>query len=240
MSKAIDTYIDRVMVYANPKLVDEPTLRAELRDHLETKVEQLKAEGTAVEDAVFAAIEDHGPAWRVGYGLRPKWPWIDVRTKGTARGIIAIGPKAVGVFAFGGAAMGVFAMGGLAAGLVTWGGVCLALLFAWGGVGLAPLTFAALGAGIFVMGGLAVGVIAMGVTAIGLWAAGSNVINVYDSASMPSWATAIADAFGTYGSIWPRVYLGTFIGLVGLCIASILLQVREGRRITKADPHLAE
>jgi len=126
MSRALKKYLDRVMIYANRNEKDAAQIRAELEDHLLKKIDDLEAGGLSREDAVFGAIEDHGHPRTVGYGLRKRFSWVDVRTHGTARGFIAIGPKAIGVFAFGGTAFGLFAFGGVALGLVAFGGLALA------------------------------------------------------------------------------------------------------------------
>lgn len=51
-----------------------------------------------------------------------------MRTHGTARGFIAIGPKAIGVFAFGGFALGLVAFGGFALGLVALDGFACGII----------------------------------------------------------------------------------------------------------------
>ncbi|MHC4285577.1 MAG: hypothetical protein ACYSWZ_21795 [Planctomycetota bacterium] len=106
MSRALQKYLDHIMVYTNRNEKDTAQIRKELEDHLLKKIADLQTEGLSHEDAVFGAIEDHGHPRTVGYGLR-KHQWIDIRTRGTARGFIAIGPKAVGTIAIGGFALGV-------------------------------------------------------------------------------------------------------------------------------------
>jgi tRNA A-37 threonylcarbamoyl transferase component Bud32 len=87
-----------------------------------------------------------------------------------AKGIIAIGGRAVGVFAMGGGAVGVVAIGGGAIGLFAIGGGALGLLVAIGG--------GALGLG-FSVGGLAVGSIAMGGLAVGYYGFGGGAFAVH-------------------------------------------------------------
>ena len=142
MSRALQKYLDRVMIYANRDEKDAAQIRAEQEDHLLKKIADLEADGLSREDAVFQAIEGHGHPRTVGYGLRKRFSWVDVRTHGTARGFIAIGPKAIGVFAFGGAAFGLFAFGGFALGLVAFGGLALAALLSFGGCYVAIIGFA--------------------------------------------------------------------------------------------------
>ncbi len=239
MSKAIDQYIDRVMIYANPKPVDEPDLRAELRDHLETKVEQLKAEGAAAEDAVFAAIEDHGPAWRVGYGLRPKWPWIDIRAKGTARGVIAIGPKAVGMFAFGGAAMGVFAFGTAALGVVSMGLVGVGLLFAFCFLGLAPVSYSGIAIGLLAVGSFGMGVVTWAQFGIGIWAGVGFGGGLWPVDTAPTAVRWIAETFLNW-RVWTITCVSVLIAFMALWSLYGIAARREHLRVAKADSHLAE
>ena len=73
-------------------MTEAAAVRAELEDHLLEKVDELKHDGLERAEAILQAIEDHGNPVVVGYRLR-KWSLIDVRTRGTARGVIAIGPR---------------------------------------------------------------------------------------------------------------------------------------------------
>ena len=117
MSRALQKYLDQVILYANRKEKDAAKIRAELEDHLRQKMADLAAQGMSREDAVFQAIEDHGAARTIGYRLRKGFALLDVRTEGTARGFIAIGPRAVGLIAFGNVAVGLLAFGNLAFGV---------------------------------------------------------------------------------------------------------------------------
>ncbi|HTH48536.1 MAG TPA: serine/threonine-protein kinase [Candidatus Limnocylindria bacterium] len=76
---------------------------------------------------------------------------------GYARGLLAIGGVAIGGVAFGGLALGFFAIAGLALGLVSVGGLSIGLLLALGGGAL----------GLYAGGGLAIGKVAAGGLAIG-------------------------------------------------------------------------
>lgn len=242
MSMAIEKYLDRVMTVAN---LDEPRageVRRELRAHVEEKAERLRLEdGLPPEDAVFKAIEDHGDPRVVGHGLRPKFPWLDVRTRGTARGVIAIGPRAVGVFAFGGMATGVFACGGIAIGAVTWGGIVLAALFAWGGIGASlGAGFIGVGAATVALGGFVLGVVASGGMAIALWVAAAGTgVSYYDAETVPA-ALTFADAWMTAPAMyfWASVIL--VVSFLILLTAGLTLQERERRRLLRADPTLAD
>ncbi len=171
MSRILEKYLDHVMVYADRDERDSAEIRAELKDHLLKKMADLESEGLSHEDAVFEAIEDHGRPKTVGYGLR-KRRWIDVRTQGTARGFVAIGPRAVGTFAIGGIAVGVFSCGIAAIGFVSFSVVGIALFYCYGmALAVAPA-------------GLATGTVAVGFMATGLWpcgllAVGRHAVGLY-------------------------------------------------------------
>jgi len=112
------------------------------------------------------------PLLHVSMGFDPK-----TGKQREARGIIAVGGRAIGVVAFGGIARGVFAFGGVALGVMAVGGVCaglfslggcaLALMLAWGGLAVGPIAFGGLAIGYYAAGGLALGVHAMGSNARG-------------------------------------------------------------------------
>ena len=241
MSKAIEKYIDQVMVFANPSEADEPKLRAELEDHLYTKATELEEKGVSREDAIFQAIDEQGAADRVGYGLR-KFRWVDVRAKGTARGVIAIGPKAVGVVAFGGAAFGVFAFGGFSAGLISFGGFSLGLLFSWGGVSAS--LFLALGGvalGLFALGGFAAGVFSLGGYSCGLF--GDQMlgqgISLWPMSDAPKWVQGVM-ARETVMTLFPIFNIGALVFWFVVFGVMMALQQREVRRVRKADRRLVE
>ncbi|QNN23718.1 hypothetical protein HED60_16050 [Planctomycetales bacterium ZRK34] len=242
MSQVIERYLDRVMLYANRKSEHEATaIRDEQRDHLMSRVEECEAEGLAREEAIFRAIELHGHPRTVGYRLRPRFPWVDVRSHGTARGVIAIGPRAVGVFAFGGAAFGVFAIGGFAAGLFGIGGFVATLLFAWGGFGIVPagVAYVGMGAGLIAVGGMVAGVVAHGGLAAGVWAEGGREFSLYAADTAPGWARAITDMARDFDMLG-----GMTLCMIALFIPTLLLtlwmQHREQRRLAASDPWLLE
>ena len=96
------------------------------------------------------------PLVSIATGATPDEPY------GTARGIIAIGDRAVGLFAMGGLARGVVAIGGQPIGLFAFGGMPVGLIGACGGMA----------AGLMTWGGMSLGMIASGGFAIGYWAVG--------------------------------------------------------------------
>lgn len=232
MNKAIDAYLDRVIVYANLDAPQADSVRAELRDHLLERVGGLQKAGTPKEDAVFQAIHDMGSPRVVGYGLRPKFPWIDVRSHGTARGVIAIGPKAVGIFAFGGIATGVFAFGGLAIGVISMGGLGLALLFAWAGFALAPvgIAYGGFAAGFIALGGFSIGIVSSGGFAAGLWVPlAGPAASYHPVGQMPAFLVPLWQMWAKPG-IWyrfPMVLLAIFLPLL---IGSNVARYRETKR----------
>jgi hypothetical protein len=143
MSRALQKYLDHVILFANRKEEDAKKIRAELE-----------------------AIEDHGTARTVGYSLRRGFALLDVRTQGTARGFIAIGPRAIGIIAFGNVAVGLFAFGNITLGAIAFGALAIAGLLSFGGISLAPL---GAGLGLAAVGQTAFGMIACGGLAVGLW-----------------------------------------------------------------------
>lgn len=97
-----------------------------------------------------------------------------------ARGCVAIGNSAVGVVAIGGRAFGVFAMGGIAVGLVSaMGGICVGAI-ATGGLVLALLGF----------GGICAALVADGGVCIGLYVSGALPVSLGNAS-----AAATTDAF---------------------------------------------
>jgi len=251
MEQALETYLDRVMIFANRKEPQATLVRAELEDHLQKKISDLQRHGVNHTDAVFQAIEDHGTPQTVGYGLRESFPWLDVRHKGTAKGVIAIGPKAVGIVAIGGCAMGVFSLGGFAAGLLSMGGFSLALLLAFGGFALAPIGFAYGGfaLGFLAVGGFACGVIASGGSAVGLWVpGGGQVIRYFNPDTVPQFLRVLDDylSFGDAESqrVWWRANIVVNVLVYGLMMIGLaangILTSRETRRIREADPRILD
>ena len=76
MSRALQKYLDRVMIYANRNRKDAVRIWAELEDHLLKKIADLEAEGVSREEAVLQAIEEHGHPRTVGYGLHKRFWWV--------------------------------------------------------------------------------------------------------------------------------------------------------------------
>lgn len=70
MSQALEEYLDSVLIYAKCNKRDSQKIRAELKDHLLKKIEELESQGAKHEDAVFQAIQGHGHPRTVGYALQ--------------------------------------------------------------------------------------------------------------------------------------------------------------------------
>ena len=234
MSRALQKYLDHVMIYANRKEEDAAKIRLELEDHLRQKMTELEAQGAASEDAVARAIKAHGTVRTVGYGLRKGFPLLDVRTEGTARGIVAIGPRAVGVLAFGNVAVGLFAFGNISLGLVAFGAVALAGLVSVGGASLAPLGAAV---GLAAVGRVACGMIAGGGLAVGLWVpwALDHVSFLSDSNGLrflQQFQTSAGNVAAFITALW--------IFMVFPFLRGIMCSIKrdEYRRIKKADPDI--
>ena len=237
MSRVLEKYLDRVMIYANRNEKDAAQIRAEQEDHLLQKISDIEADGLSHEDAVFQAIEEHGSARTIGYGLRRRFPLLDVRSCGTARGFIAIGPKAVGIIAFGGVAVGLFAFGVFAFGILAFGALALAGLISYGGVCVTPLGIAL---GLVVLGRVAIGVIAGGGLAVGLW-----VTLAVDHVSLLS--TDYGPQFFLHYFAGPQERLAPIITTLWFFLMfpimagiSQVIKMDEYRRMEKADPKLVE
>lgn len=131
----IDRYLDRVLLYADKPEPESQAIRQELEDHLLQEVEDLTEKGLPREEAILRALRRHGPPSVIGYRLRGRFPWIDIRKRGFARGVIAIGPRAIGIVAIGWVAFGIFAIGAGAVGVFALGGICYGV-FSVGGYAL--------------------------------------------------------------------------------------------------------
>lgn len=236
MSRAINDYLDRVMVYANRSPAEAANIRAELEDHILKKVSVFENTGLPREDAIFQAIKEYGHPRIVGYGLRPRFPLIDVRAQGVARGVIAIGPRAVGIVAFGGMACGVFAFGGFAAGIFSMGGFALSLLLAFGGFALAPvgLAYGGFALGLMAFGGFACGVCATGALGLGVWVPlAAKGLGYLPANETPAFFAAISKWMMNYQWVIQGAFFAIFFPLL---LASMWLQSKELKRIRVSDP----
>jgi hypothetical protein len=243
MKSILDRYLDRVLIYANKPEREAEATRTELKDHLLQKVEDLIQSGFPREEATLEALRQHGAPKLIGYRLRGAFPWVDIRSHGTARGVIAIGPRAVGIFAFGGVAMGVFACGGAAFGLFSAGGLALGLLFVWAGFGIGGVANAGMAIGIVAAGGVAIGVVAAGGLAIGAWVPnwvqGAEVIRHYTPENVPPFLKSLESLLTTSDFI--NRYIAIIIpAYILMILALCFLQYREGKRVHPKDDWLID
>ena len=210
MNRALQKYLDHIMVYANRNEKDTAQIRKELEDHLLKKIADLQTEGLSHADAVFGAIEDHGHPRTVGYGLR-KHQWLDIRTRGTARGFIAIGPKAVGTIAIGGVALGLFSCGIVGVGVISFSVVSIALLWSFG----AAFAFAACG---FAQGTVAIGLMAAGLWSFGVIAVGAECMGVY----VLNWPSPHFPGQGPYPLVYLYAMMREYLGIWGSLTAGFV------------------
>ena len=236
MSRALQKYLDQVILYANRKEEESVKIRTELEDHLRQKTADLATRGLPREDAVFQAIEDHGTARTVGYSLRKGFALLDVRTEGTARGFIAIGPRAVGIIAFGNIAVGLIAFGNLALGALAFGALAIAGLLSMGGISLAPL-------------GAALGLVAVGQTALGMIACGGLAVGLQvpwaiDGVSVLSGDNGLQflQHFRTHEGNVALIVITLSFFLVFPLLNGLMCSIKRNEylRIEKADPKLIE
>ncbi|MBW8038699.1 MAG: hypothetical protein FVQ85_01720 [Planctomycetes bacterium] len=236
MSRALQKYLDQVILYTNRKEEDAAKIRVELEDHLRQKITDLQTQGLPREDAIFQAIEDHGTARTVGYSLRKGFALLDVRTQGTARGFIAIGPRAIGIIAFGNVAVGLFAFGNFAFGTLAFGALAIAGLLSLGGISLAPLGAAV---GLAAVGRGAYGMIACGGLAVGLrvpWAIdGVSVLNGDNGLQF-------LQHFRTHEGTVALIAITLSFFLIFPIMNGIMCSLKRNEylRIEKADPKLVE
>jgi len=235
MKRLIDIYLDKVLAYAELPERRTAEIREELEDHLIAEVEVQREQGADVEQAALTAIRKMGPPELVGSRLDRKFRLIDIRARGVARGVIAIGPRAVGVFAFGGLAMGVVAVGGAAVGLISIGGVGLGLLLSWSGLAVSLIS---------ANGGAAVGLVAWGGLAIGVLGWGGLVIACapLGGGVFKTWYPSLEAAPGWMQALQPILQVPTFINdhIVPILIAYVLVvtvssvvQVMHEHRVRK-------
>jgi tRNA A-37 threonylcarbamoyl transferase component Bud32 len=127
----------------------------------------------------------------------------------TAKGMIAIGERAVGVIALGGVALGVIAFGGIGLGLLASGGLALGILAAVGGGAIGGVA----------LGGGAIGLIAVGGGAIGLYAFGGKAIGLHVVSSEFKDPAALR-FFDPWAGAWTDwlTALGIGIPIVGLLL----------------------
>jgi hypothetical protein len=196
----LDSRVDAIVMRA---LAKERELRQQSAGQVKTEVEGLgtPAEGTpppAPTAGLWSANRDFEykstttlfglPLAHVVSGWDPK----SGRPR-EARGILAVGPRAVGVLAVGGQAIGLLAFGGVAVGGFAFGGIAMGGL-AFGGLAAGLAAFGGLAVGLLLAcGGIAVGLMAFGGIAVGKRALGGLAVTQYQ-ATPGYWGNWLRDA----------------------------------------------
>jgi hypothetical protein len=133
-------------------------------------------------------------------------PLVDVafgathqETKGSARGIFAIGDTAKGFVAIGGHATGIVAIGGTAFGVFALGGVAIGLVSSWGGVSVGAMASGGIVLALLGCGGLCIGIVAAGGVCVGIYAIGGAPFGYLVSQEFSSYSQAApADVFQNF------------------------------------------
>ena len=86
--------------------------------------------------------------------------------KRTAKGLIAIGNKAIGLISIGGLSLGLFSVGGIGVGIISLAMISLGLLLAIGGIAIGSIAVGCFALGILAIGGLSIGIYSLGGIAI--------------------------------------------------------------------------
>lgn len=240
MNELLERYLDRVMIYAHRPEPEAAELRRELKDHLLQKIDDLTRGGLDRGSATLEALRRHGHPRVIGYGLRPRFPLLDVRSSGTARGVIAVGPRAVGIVAIGGVATGMVAFGGAALGLVSFGGFALGLLYTFAGFGCGFVANAGFALGVVAVGGFALGLTAAGGKAIGLWVPyGADIVRHYTPSNVPGWLRGLDPLLNV--SLFIETHLVVILPLYLVMVFGLMvLRGREERRVGRGEDWLLE
>jgi hypothetical protein len=190
----LDVRLDEVVLRALEK---EPGRRYQNASEVKTQVESICGPAGTPRDAWqrMYGYEYRSPRTLFGLPLLHIARGIDPATgrARTAKGIVAIGDRAVGVFAMGGMAVGGFAIGGVAMGLVTFGGCSLGLLLAVGGMAIGALAAGGGAVGLVAIGGGAVGYYAFGGGAVGVHAYGGSVRDPHAQRFFGTWAQLLLE-----------------------------------------------
>ena len=232
MIHRLEIYLNQVMAYANLPQAQAESTRNELTDHLLERIDEFEKQGATRDDAVFRAIHDHGRPSDIGYGLRGGFPLIDVRLRGTARGFIAVGPKAVGVFACGIISTGVMSCGVLSFGLFSLGLIAVGLFFGFGCVSGAFFSIGMTAIGIIAVGFNSLGVISSGLNAAGLWVFnGVNTASFFTEKTAPDFFLYIGHLC-ELNAVEVGVSMLPLVAVVGIhLIVSTVLAAREKQRV---------
>ena len=233
MIHRLEIYLDQVLAYAKLPPTDAAKVGNELMDHLLERISDFEKQGATRDDAVFRAIYDHGRPCDVGYGLRPRFPWIDVRLRGTARGVFAVGPRAVGVFACGLASTGVVSCGVVSVGIFSFGVMVLGLILGMGSVSVGLVSLGLNAVGLIAAGLNSAGVLSAGLNTAGIWVFhGLNQVSYFDGQSVPKWLEELGFVFGWNASEMAAVFMPLLTFLFAMVAVSIGLVWCEYRRLS--------
>lgn len=207
---AIDRRLDQIVFRTLEK---RPDARYQQANQLKTDVETVSHSPRRALPASnrFAFREYRSRTTVMGLPFFHYANGIDPRTGrgAVAKGVVAIGPRAIGALAIGGQALGIVAIGGISIGVFSIGGVCLGLMMALGGISISTL---------FAAGGVAVGFVAVGGASAGVAALGGAAIGPYYSGGLgqtppppefifPGLIIVSSLAFGLF---WPVLFF-TFV-----------------------------
>jgi hypothetical protein len=232
MIHRIEIYLDQVLGYAGLAPAEASESRNELADHLLSRVAELENEGASRDDAALQAVHEHGHPSDIGYGLRPLWPWVDVRMRGTARGVFAVGPKAVGVFACGYVSTGIVSCGVVSFGVLSIGLISCALFLGMGVISIGAISLGVNTLGLISAGLNSAGVLCAGQNCAGIWVFNAqNAFSYFDEQSVPYLLNHLSLMF-SWNLLELIVGLAPFIALVALTLtASVVAFAREYSRV---------
>jgi hypothetical protein len=230
-------YLDQVLSYAGLPSNEAAKARHELADHLLSRVDDLEKQGASRDDAAFRAIYEHGQPIDVGYGLRPRCPWVDVRLRGTARGVLAVGPKAVGIFSCGIVSTGIVSCGVVSFGVLSAGLVTFALALGLGAISVGTISLGANAIGLVAAGLNSAGVLCAGINSIGIWVfQGQNALSYFDEKSAPTWLQNVGNMI-SWNSSEATYSLAPYAAILFVVIlAAIHFGIREYKRVKSCHP----
>jgi tRNA A-37 threonylcarbamoyl transferase component Bud32 len=182
----VDVRLDEVVLKT---LEREPGRRYQHASEVKTDLEMISGVSMAALGPMFGH-EFRSKTMLFGLPLVHIASGVDPRTgrPRVAKGIIAIGDRAVGGVAIGGGAVGGIAIGGAAIGLVSLGGLSIGILTAIGGMAIGGLAFGGGALGPVAIGGMAIGWYAFGGEAFGMHVLSSTVQEPEALRFFESWA----------------------------------------------------
>ncbi|HAB16347.1 MAG TPA: hypothetical protein DCE44_07840, partial [Verrucomicrobiales bacterium] len=233
----LDARVDEIVLRA---LAKERELRQQSAGEVKTQVEGLSTPPPilpppAAPRGVPRDFEYKSPRTLFGLPLVHVVSGWDPKTGRTreARGILAVGPRALGWFAVGGQARGILAFGGVAAGLFAFGGIAVGGL-AIGGLAAGFFSFGGLALALLVAsGGIAVGWEAFGGIAVGNRALGGLTVSNVPISLAGGWRRQL---LGWTPWLWvPTMLLSAVPMMVTLWVVRLQRRLAEPRPRPKAE-----